>query len=471
MPEVPDNVPIYISSDFADSDADDDDNSAASENTVKSASSLASTRESLLEDRSAAAWQPYLPTPVPLVRAETTEPGVSAQSDSAASTLSQAAITSPSQGSSGQNSKRRTVILVALAAANLFAFGVWAGFYLIPHEPINSSLKPNLPNFFADQSKSEHSAVNVIADVAAKANPSVVTIDIKFAPTQLIENGSSHVIPPAEASGLIVRSDGYILTNSHVIHRDSDIKVTLNDKRVFDARLVGRDDFSDLAVVKIEASALPVLKFADSKTVKPGDWAIAIGSPLGFDHTLTVGVISAINRSLSDFKNRVDLIQHDAALNLGNSGGPLLNINGEVIGINTAVRSQAVCIGFATPADVAGEVARRLISDGQIPRAYLGVYMEDVDPERTRSLTLPSHPVAVKISRLAAGGPAEKAGMKAGDIISKINGIAVKSKREVRELTQATKPGDRVNIVVQRETKNLPITVVIGDLAKDSPEF
>ena len=227
----------------------------------------------------------------------------------------------------------------------------------------------------------------------------------------------------------------------------------------------------DLAVVKIDATGLPVLKFADSKTVKPGDWAIAIGSPLGFDHTLTVGVVSAINRSLSDFKNRVDLIQHDAALNLGNSGGPLLNINGEVIGINTAVRNQAVCIGFATPSDVAGEVARRLISDGQIPRAYLGVYMEDIDPERTRSLTLPSHPVAVKISRLAAAGPAEKAGIKAGDIISKINGIAVKSKREVRELTQACKPGDRVNIVVQRDSLSLPITVVIGDLAKDSPEF
>lgn len=468
MPEVPDNVPIYISSDFA--DADDDDNTAASENTLKPASSSASSRESLLEDRSAAAWQPYLPSQVPLVRGEEAELDGSAQSDSTATTLSPTAITSPNLGSSWQSSKGKT-ILVALASANLFAFGVWAGFYLIPHEPINSSLKPNLPNLFADPSKSEHSAVNVIADVAAKANPSVVTIDIKFAPTQLIENGSSHVIPPAEASGLIVRSDGYILTNSHVIHRDSDIKVTLNDKRVFDARLVGRDDFSDLAVVKIDASALPVLKFADSKTVKPGDWAIAIGSPLGFDHTLTVGVISAINRSLSDFKNRVDLIQHDAALNLGNSGGPLLNINGEVIGINTAVRSQAVCIGFATPSDVAGEVARRLISDGQIPRAYLGVYMEDVDPERTRSLTLPSHPVAVKISRLAAGGPAEKAGMKAGDIISKINGIAVKSKREVRELTQASKPGDRVNIVVQRETKNLPITVVIGDLAKDSPEF
>jgi serine protease Do len=466
MPEVPDNVPIYISSDFADADADAGDDSAASSSTVKAPSS----RESLLEDRSAATWQPYLPTQAPQDRAAAVPSG-SVENGSATELLSANATAGTSQGSSGLTQNRNTRIFVALAAANLLAFGVWAGFYLIPREPINSSLKPSLPNFFADASKSEHSAVNVIAAVAARANPSVVTIDIKFAPNQVSESTSSHVIPPAEASGLIVRSDGYILTNSHVIHRDSDIKVTLNDKRVFPARLVGRDDFSDLAVVKIDATALPVLKFADSKTVKPGDWAIAIGSPLGFDHTLTVGVISAINRSLADFKNRVDLIQHDAALNLGNSGGPLLNINGEVIGINTAIRSQAVCIGFATPSDVAAEVARRLISDGQIPRAYLGVYMEDIDPERTRSLTLPSHPVAVKISRLAAGGPAEKAGIKAGDIISKINGIAVKSKREVRELTQASKPGDRVNIVVQRQSQSVPITVVIGDLAKESPEF
>lgn len=468
MPEVPDNVPVYISSDF---DAVDDDVAAGGEVQAK----IPTSREALLEDRSAATWQPYLPPQGAQSTARASESSAvvdGSDADIAAQkALGQIGVAPSHQHSSRLLGNRKTLLLVALAALNLFAFGTWAGFYLIPHEPISSSLKPSIPNLFADASKSQRSATNVIADVAAKANPSVVTIDIKFSPTLQRADGSSRVIPPAEASGLIVRSDGYILTNSHVIHRDSDIKVTLDDKRVFDARLVGRDDFSDLAVVKIDATGLPVLKFADSKTVKPGDWAIAIGSPLGFDHTLTLGVVSAINRSLSDFKNRVDLIQHDAALNLGNSGGPLLNINGEVIGINTAVRNQAVCIGFATPSDVAGEVARRLISDGQIPRAYLGVYMEDIDPDRTRSLTLPSHPVAVKIARLAAAGPAEKAGIKAGDIISKINGIAVKSKREVRELTQACKPGDRVNIVVQRDSLSIPITVVIGDLSKDSPEF
>ncbi|CAN5230276.1 hypothetical protein BH11CYA1_BH11CYA1_28980 [soil metagenome] len=455
MPEVPENVPIYISSDYADDDG-------AGGETIVSASA---SRESLLEDRSAATWQPYLPPQ--------TTPGIASDSQSLGvdGPLSDdAPKTTLGPITSGFLNRRTVLWLVAATAVNLFAFGTWAGFYLIPRTPVTSSIKPSLGNLFGD-GKSEHSAVNVMADVAAKANPSVVTIDIKFAPTTANVDSSRRVIPPAEASGLIVRSDGYILTNSHVIHRDSEITITLNDKRSFNARLIGRDDFSDLAVIKIDATDLPVLKFADSKTVKPGDWAIAIGSPLGFDHTLTVGVVSAINRSLADFKNRVELIQHDAALNLGNSGGPLLNINGEVIGINTAVRSQAVCIGFATPSDVASDVARRLISDGQIPRAYLGVYMEDIDPDRTRSLTLPSHPVAVKISRLASGGPAEKAGILAGDTISKVNGIAVKSKREVRELTQAFKPGERVNIVVERQSRSIPITVVIGDLSKDSPEF
>jgi S1-C subfamily serine protease len=457
MPEVPDNVPIYISSDFA-----DDDSAASGEAEI-----ISSSRESLLEDRSAATWQPYVR---PLTADSSGDTSETAKSDNGATPIQETPRTTAEASATGSVKKHTILILAGLTAVNLFAFGVWLGFYLIPRAPVTTSLKPSLANLFGD-GKTEHSAVNVLADVAAKANPSVVTIDIKFTPSKPSVNGTSRAIPPAEASGLIVRSDGYILTNSHVIHRDSEIKVTLNDERKFAARLIGRDDYSDLAVIKIDATELPVLKFADSKTVRPGDWAIAIGSPLGFDHTLTVGVISAINRSLSDFKNRVNLIQHDAALNLGNSGGPLLNINGEVIGINTAVRSQAVCIGFATPSDVAAEVARRLISDGHIPRAYLGVYMEDIDPERTRSLTLPSHPVAVKIARLAAGGPAEKAGLLAGDIISKINGIVVKSKREVRELTQASKPGDRVNIVVERQTHSIPITVVIGDLAKDSPEF
>ncbi len=463
MPEIPDHVPIYISSDFADDEPPPEsaDTALTGQPRLESKVTPAVSRESLLEDRPAATWQPYLP---PQMRPEA--PGSATASDGDVT---------PSNGAGGavafHFSKKTTLLLMALTGVNLFAFGCWAGYYLIPREPVTTSLKPSMANLFAE-SRSDKTPVNLIADIASKANPSVVTIDIKFngAHNNASKPGPT-MIPPAEASGLIVRSDGYILTNSHVIHRYSDVTVTLDDKRSFPARLIGRDDFSDLAVVKIDADKLPVLKFANSTAVQPGDWAIAIGSPLGFDHTLTLGVVSAINRSLADFKNRVDLIQHDAALNLGNSGGPLLNLNGEVIGINTAVRSQALCIGFATPSNVAADVASRLIASGQIPRPYLGVYMEDVDPNRTRSLTLPSHPVAVKIVRLAAGGPAEKAGMATGDLITKINGVTVRSRVEVRQQTQNKKPGDQVDFVVQRGTRTVPLRMTIGDLSKESPEF
>lgn len=456
MPEVPDNVPIYISS-APDDDEPVDSSASGGERPLAS-------RESLLEDRSASTWQPYLQP--------TTSKSESA-SDSADLNLKVDSDNShapdPVSHRSVGFSRRTTAFLVAFTGLNLFAFGVWAGYYLIPREPVTTSLKPSVGNLFAGADRPAKTPANLISDIAEKANPAVVTIDVKFNRVQ--DGRSQSVIPPAEASGLLVRSDGYILTNSHVVHRDATLKVTLNDKREFNAKVVGRDDYSDLAVLKIDADKLPVLKFADSRNVRPGDWAVAIGAPLGLDHTLTLGVISAINRSLPDFKNRVDLFQHDAALNLGNSGGPLLNLNGEIIGINTAVRSQAVCIGFATPSNVASDVAERLIASGQIPRPFLGIYMEDVDPDRTRSLTLPSHPVAVRITRLSPGGPAEKAGIAIGDNIVKIGNNEVRSRLSVRQLTQKNKPGDQIDVVVQRGTRTIPLKLTVGDLAKDSPEF
>jgi S1-C subfamily serine protease len=413
-----------------------------------------------MEDKSPSNWSPYQPV---------------AKSDKTDATESEApgkAMTGASGQSSGLSRKTTTIIAVA-TGINCFIFGVWLGYRCIPQAAVVTSLKPTIANLFPLSFPlplgSTHSPANLIADVVAKANPAVVTIDVKFR-RQMAAAGNVNIIPPAEASGLIVRSDGYILTNSHVVHKDSDIKITLDDKRVFPAKLVGRDDYSDLAVLKIEAQNLPVLKFADAATVRPGDWAIAIGAPLGFDHTVTMGVVSSVDRSLADFKNRVDLIQHDAALNLGNSGGPLINLNGEVIGINTAVRDKAQGIGFATPADVASDVATKLIADGVIPRPFLGVYMEDIDPDRTRSLTLPSHPVAVRVTRLASDGPAEKAGLAEGDLIVKINNHEVRSAREVRMLTRNARPGDVLDLQLQRGSRSLQVQLTVGDLTNQIPE-
>ncbi|HMP52900.1 MAG TPA: trypsin-like peptidase domain-containing protein, partial [Candidatus Melainabacteria bacterium] len=187
-------------------------------------------------------------------------------------------------------------------------------------------------------------------------------------------------------SGVIIRSDGYVLTNNHVVRKADDIEVTLSDGRKFKGKVVGRDSFTDLALVKIEANKLPIIRFGKSDQVKPGDWAIAIGNPSGLDHTVTFGIISALGRSINALGSNVELIQTDAAINPGNSGGPLLNIDGELIGLNTAIQSGAQNIGFAIPIDVARDVVDQLLNKGQIDRPYLGIYMQDLNEKLAKSL-------------------------------------------------------------------------------------
>ena len=189
--------------------------------------------------------------------------------------------------------------------------------------------------------------------------------------------------------------------------RPDDIKVTLNDKRTFKGTVVGRDSLTDLAIVKIEAKNLPAARFGTSKTIRPGDWAIAIGSPLGLDHTVTLGIISALGRSLSDLNNSVELIQTDAAINPGNSGGPLLNIHGDVVGVNTAIRGDAQNIGFAIPVDVAKDVAAQLLAHGTIARPYLGIFMQELDEKLAHSLALSPSTKGVIIAGIAPDSPAK----------------------------------------------------------------
>jgi S1-C subfamily serine protease len=349
------------------------------------------------------------------------------------------------------------------------------GAVFVPHEPVISSTRPGVESLFGltrGKGKPATDPTNLVAEAVAKASPSVVNIDIKFNRVKgqvnnLNESGS---VPSGEATGLIVRSDGYIVTNAHVVagpSAASNVKVTLIDGKSYEAKVIGYDEFSDIAVIKIDAKDLPVVKFGSDADVHPGDWAIAIGSPLGFDHTVSLGVVSAINRSLSFFNNHVSLIQHDAALNFGNSGGPLLNIRGEVIGLNTAVKEKAQGIGFATPVDIVSDVVEQLIAHGAIPRPFLGVYMDDIDPDRSRSQTLPSHPVAVQVSKVVAEGPALRAGISAGDTIIKVNGQDVHSAKEVREIIFRCKPGDTVDFVV-KHNNNAEATckVILGDSSK-----
>ena len=323
---------------------------------------------------------------------------------------------------------------------------------------------------------------NTIADIAQSVNASVVNIDTQSSITVsdspffggpmgglefFFGNGGQNPAPRkleqrATGSGVIYRQDGYILTNNHVVGHAQNIKVTLSDKRSFEGKVVGRDKFTDLAIVKINATGLPAAKMGSSTKLRPGDWVIAIGNPMGLDHTVTLGIISALNRSLSEV-NEVQLIQTDAAINHGNSGGPLINLHGEVIGITVAINPNAQNIGFAIPVDIAKDIAQQLVQNGSIPRAYVGIQMTDLDEKLTKSLGMPSTEKGVIIARTVPGGPAEQSGLQQGDVISKIDGQAVTSGKEVQDLIRKHKPKDTLNFLVSRNGSLTPIPTKLGD--------
>ncbi len=334
-------------------------------------------------------------------------------------------------------------------------------------------------------------AENTVADIASKVSDSVVNIDTRRSITLTSMSGidpmQNFLFGPGmgfdfpqqhpkvyeqkgTGSGVIFRSDGYILTNNHVAGNADVIEVTLNDKRKYRAKVVGKDRFTDLALLKIDGvNNLPAANFGESKTLRPGDWAIAIGSPLGFDHTVTLGIISALGRLLPAGQNEtsslgnVQLIQTDAAINPGNSGGPLLNIHGDVIGITTAIRGDAQNIGFAIPVDVAKDVAQQLLDKGSIARAYIGIYMQDLNESIARSLHISPSTKGVLVARAAEGSPAEKAGLSQGDVIVKVDGEAVSSSKEVQAIVRKHKPGDSVEFLVARGNELAAATVKIGD--------
>jgi Do/DeqQ family serine protease len=334
-------------------------------------------------------------------------------------------------------------------------------------------------------------AENTIADIAQQASGSVVNIDISSSVTMadfpsptpfpfhdfdfpfgLGGPQMPHAQPKLEkhgsGSGVIIRSDGYILTNNHVVGRADDIRVTLNDKRTFSGTVVGRDKFTDLALVKINAKDLPVAHLGASANLRPGDWAIAIGSPVGLDHSVTLGIISALGRSIGDLNN-VELIQTDAAINPGNSGGPLLSIRGDVIGINTAIRGDAQNIGFAIPIDVAKDVANQLVTKGTIERPYLGIYMQELNEKLAHSLGVSSTTKGVVIAGLAPNSPAEKSGLMQGDIVEKVEGTAVTTGKQIQALVRAHKPGENLSFLVFRAGAMKDLSVQIGTYPNKEP--
>ncbi|WP_072620154.1 HhoA/HhoB/HtrA family serine endopeptidase [Spirulina major] len=352
-------------------------------------------------------------------------------------------------------------------------------------QPLMSSTPTGLAQAIAPTSPSIVPR-NFVAEVVQQSGNAVVRIDAsRTVKTQMPPEFNNpffrQFMPPnlpdeqiqrGSGSGFITAANGEILTNAHVVDGADTVTVTLKDGRTFDGRVVGADPVTDVAVVKIDAENLPTVKIGDSAQLQPGEWAIAIGNPLGLDSTVTTGIISGTGRSSSQVgipDKRVNFIQTDAAINPGNSGGPLLNDRGEVIGINTAIIRNAQGLGFAIPINQAQDIAAQLMANGRAEHAFVGIQMVPLTPEvrqqakQQGGLDIQSE-TGVLIVQVAPNSPADRAGLQPGDVVQQIAGQGVDDPSVIQNQVSQTKVGDRLTLQVDRAGRSLDINVTVGTL-------
>ncbi len=269
-------------------------------------------------------------------------------------------------------------------------------------------------------------------------------------------------------SGFIISADGYILTNAHVVDAADEVLVKLTDKRELKAKVIGADKRTDVALIKIEANNLPVVRLGDPSKLRVGEWVVAIGSPFGFESTVTAGIVSAKGRSLNH-ENYVPFIQTDVAINPGNSGGPLFNMKGEVVGINSQIYSRSggfMGLSFAIPIDLALDVKAQLQSNGKVSRGRLGVVIQEVNKELAETFGL-SKPQGALVASVEKGAAADKAGIESGDIILKFDGKAVAQSSDLPRIVGAAKPGSKVTVQLWRKGETRDISVTVGEMPDD----
>ncbi|WP_254566102.1 HhoA/HhoB/HtrA family serine endopeptidase [Oscillatoria sp. HE19RPO] len=330
---------------------------------------------------------------------------------------------------------------------------------------------------------------NFITNVVNNVGPAVVRINASRTVTTQIPDafndpffrqffGSRFPSEPQErvergtGSGFIISNDGQILTNAHVVAGADTVEVTLKDGRSFTGQVLGTDSVTDVAVVKIEANDLPTAVVGDSEQLQPGEWAIAIGNPLGLDNTVTVGIISGTGRSGSQVgvpDKRVNFIQTDAAINPGNSGGPLLNQRGEVIGMNTAIIQGAQGLGFAIPINRAQDIAQQLIANGEVQHPYLGIQMVELTPELKNEINnnpnsglTVTEDKGILIVRVMPDSPAVRSGIRAGDVIVSINGVQMADANTVQQQVERTRIGGELQMEVIRNGQPMTLAVQPG---------
>lgn len=330
---------------------------------------------------------------------------------------------------------------------------------------------------------------NTIADIAETISNSVVNIDTsrEIKDTEIkkktfdfggIELHIPEIIPQPEAgtgSGIVIRPDGYILTNYHVIKGADKITVTLENEKKYEGKLIAHDNYSDLAVIKIDAKNLSPATFGNSKSLRPGEWVIAIGSPLGLEHTVTLGIISALSRhvgvTFGAAQGAFKYIQTDAAINPGNSGGPLVNLKGEVVGINTFIIGRnAQNLNFAIPADYAKKIAEDLITHGPIKHPYLGIKMGKLEEAQIKAEGLPESTKGAYVVEIVPNSPAQKAGIQPGDIIQKVEGQDIDDPTKIAEIVRNAKVGSKLHIRLLRSGQIKVVQAEVGSLPDEEFE-
>ncbi len=375
----------------------------------------------------------------------------------------------------------RRVLLMALAGIALAGFGWWhvdhrrlwapdakATAPLVQHEAISG-----LPDFSSIIREYGPAVVNI--QVVGAGNPRAALAEDADDPTfrffRRFGLPAPNQAPPrqAEGSGFIVSPDGIILTNAHVVDGAREVTVKLTDRRELNARVVGIDKPTDVAVLRVEAHGLPAARLGAASPLKVGEWVLAIGSPFGFENSATAGIVSAKARALPD-ETYVPFIQTDVAVNPGNSGGPLFNLRGEVVGINSHIYSQTggyQGLSFAIPIELALQVKNQILQAGKVTRGRIGIAVQDMNQALAQSFGL-KQPTGALVSAVEAGSPAEKAGMKPGDVILELDGAAIQSAADLPPRIAALKPGDQANLALWRDGARQKLAVRTGEQAQEA---
>lgn len=406
--------------------------------------------------------------------------------------------------SHNQSPLRKLLVYIGLVVLGA-CLGAWAiAARVNPNSPAAENIPQAVPAVMAETTKAAKPVTdinyNFIAEAVNRTGPAVVRINAsrKVAVEQIPDMFSDPFFrqffgdemprqmprQPREreergtGSGFIINKEGDIITNAHVVEGSDTVTVILKDNRRLEGKVLGRDRLTDIAVVKVNAPNLPTVKLGTSQNLQPGEWAIAIGNPLGLDNTVTAGIISALGRNSNSIgvDKRVSFIQTDAAINPGNSGGPLLNQQGEVIGVNTAIIQGAQGLGFSIPIETAQRIAKQLIDKGSVSRAYLGIQMLTLDATVKKEINQdPNAGFQVKdeegvlVTRVVPNSPAANAGLKAGDVIVKINGETVASADKVQQVVEGKTVGENLQVQIKRSGQDMTIPVKAGQFPQETP--